>query len=389
MIIFCLSLLGGQLVRITPVPGVTVYPHDIVLFLYVVSHAKALFSSIVRGGNDPIQLSLSFFVFSMLLSLVVNLPQHTVGQQIEGVLYLARFILYALVYFCVAGQPYTRGVLLYLYGTGVAFAVLGIIQYGLYPNLRNLSYLGWDPHYYRLFSTFLDPNFAGLFILLTLIMGWYIKAYYRFRFMVWVQVFLVGALILTLSRSTYLAAIGSGVGYMLFGKTWKPLFALLACVAIVLFAPIPNREITPILRWETGQARITNWQENILMVGKAPVFGVGFNLLGSDRVNTYTPLPSHARAGVDNSFLFVLRTTGIVGAAAYIYLLVAMVRLGEVLCRQKKLIVLGQTYLLSLLAIFIHSMFINSFFYPWILLWLWMFTGVLRQIYLKSRKSEK
>src|SRR3989344_4212784 len=29
-----------------------------------------------------------------------------------------------------------------------------------------LYYLGWDEHLYRLFSTFLDPNFAGAFFVL-------------------------------------------------------------------------------------------------------------------------------------------------------------------------------------------------------------------------------
>ena len=50
--------------------------------------------------------------------------------------------------------------------SGSLIVLLGFIQLMFYPALRNLYYLGWDEHLYRMFSTFLDPNFAGAFFVL-------------------------------------------------------------------------------------------------------------------------------------------------------------------------------------------------------------------------------
>ena len=44
----------------------------------------------------------------------------------------------------------------------------------VYPDLRNLWYLGWDPHYYRVFATLLDPNYVGILLVLTIFVWIYI-----------------------------------------------------------------------------------------------------------------------------------------------------------------------------------------------------------------------
>ena len=49
---------------------------------------------------------------------------------------------------------------------GIFIVGLGFIQFLFYQSLRNLFYLGWDEHLYRMFSIFLDPNFAGAFFVL-------------------------------------------------------------------------------------------------------------------------------------------------------------------------------------------------------------------------------
>ena len=57
-------------------------------------------------------------------------------------------------------------------GEPLAFAGFGIVQSAFLPNFAQRIYpdarlyLDWDPQGHRLVSTFLDPNFAGAFILL-------------------------------------------------------------------------------------------------------------------------------------------------------------------------------------------------------------------------------
>jgi hypothetical protein len=76
---------------------------------------------------------------------------------------------------------------------------------------------------------------------------------------------------------------------------------------------------------------------------------------------------SKAAAGMDSSLLFVAATTGIIGAAAYIYLLFSMIRNG------KK----SRFYIASFAALLVHSLFVNSLFYPWVMIWMWILTGAV------------
>ena len=270
---------------------------------------------------------------------------------------------------------------MYLYCTGVIFSLFGLVQYILYPNLRNLSYLGWDPHYYRLFSTFLDPNFAGLFIVITFFLGLYIYRIVKKKYwIIFSQLLLLFVLILTLSRSSWLSFL-IPLGWLIWKKhTWKFFGGLGIFVILLLFLPLPYRQITPVFRQETGLARFDNWMYSIELVKQKPIFGYGFNLLRSIQESGVVggdTQRSHAGAGVDNSFLFVLVTTGIIGGIAWMYLLVSMGKMGIYLMSHNKYAMLGETYVLTLSAICIHSLFVNSLFYPWIMIWMWILTGVV------------
>jgi O-antigen ligase len=191
------------------------------------------------------------------------------------------------------------------------------------------------------------------------------------------QAIILSALTLTLSRSSYVSFIGAVLLYVWFRKSWKILIGIVVFIGILFCVSLPQKNITPIFRVETGVSRVTNWAESLELIKKAPVFGNGFNLLRSIQEPDYgkkdTEQISHASGGVDNSFLFVLATTGIIGGVAWVYLLFSMWKLGR-----KNI-----TYVLSLVAIVIHSLFVNSMFYPWIMIWMWILTGAVE----KNRKK--
>ena len=95
--------------------------------------------------------------------------------------------------------------------SGAIFIVFGYIQYLFYSNLRNLYYLGWDDHLYRLFSTFLDPNFAGIFLVLILLLTvQYFFLERKTKIKIVIAMFSVLALIalyLTYSRSAFISMV--------------------------------------------------------------------------------------------------------------------------------------------------------------------------------------
>ena len=307
------------------------------------------------------------FIGVAILSLGMNASRFS-GQELGiGSLYLVRWTLYAALYAIVI-QKWIKGevFLTYLFAIGAGFGVLGLIQFFLYPNLRNLMYLGWDPHFYRLFSTLLDPNFAGILLVLTVILGVYLWENKKIRRWV-VAGALVSAtsLLLTYSRSSFLAAIAAGVALTVFTKQWRIMVGIALFVGMVLVFPRTSGSTLRLLRTDSSLARVGNWQEGLALIRQRPLLGHGFNTLRHIREET-GEFVSKSASGLDSSILFVGATTGMVGLVAYGYLLYKMLRLGRKL---------GFVTAASFIALGVHSLFVNSAFYPLVLLWFWVLMG--------------
>src|SRR3989344_5829299 len=167
----------GQLTRLPlPVsPAVRIYAHDVVVILIIVAWLISLRIRQTKLVYSPLFKPIGFFVASALLSLSLAIFRYPLDELLIGSLYLLRWILYAGLYpviYTVARQDkkFTERLLMFLCGAGVVSALFGLMQYALYPNLRNLMYLGWDTHEYRVFGTFFDSGFAGIIYVLTLIL---------------------------------------------------------------------------------------------------------------------------------------------------------------------------------------------------------------------------
>jgi O-antigen ligase len=369
------GLLLGQLGGIMLAPGVAVYVHDIVVGVMIVwGIVRAIRTK--RFVVPILTRSIVAFAAVGVCSLLVSLVYLQSWQVVQGSLYLWRWIAYACVYVCIVQEKQGSMMLLRgLYVSGSIFSVLGLVQYVLYPNLRNLWYLGWDPHYFRLFSTFLDPNFAGLFILLTILLGIVLSWPKRWYWVL--QCINLVALYLTYSRSSYLAFVVAIIVWIIFSKQWRWSIVLCAAIAAILFIPTPGGETLRLLRVDSTLSRIANWYEAVQLIQRSPVLGHGFNTLrfvqpGNSVLVPNTPL-SRAAAGVDNSVLFLLTTTGFIGIVVYLLLLYRMQGISRA------------SHIAILTAILVHSQFINSLFYPWIMLWIWIYAGAAE---LKNRKKD-
>ncbi len=373
--IFLLSLLGGQLVSWTVRPGIVLYPHDVLLVVLIIwAYAK----NAIVGTRVKLLYPLYAFLFAAIASLLLNLFQFGRLEILAGSLYLVRWFVYAEAYVLIASARATFPWLRLLYVVSVLFALFGFIQYFFYPDLRNLQYLGWDPHYWRLFSTLLDPNFAGIILVLGFLLGLAMWQYKKIRpMLVLSQVGLLGAILLTYSRSSYLAFLGSTVTFALVTKrTSLGLGLLIIFFVSIAVLPLRDVDILRIDRAETAIARLGNWERSMELIRGSPVFGYGFNTLrflqAKRGLISDTSIVSRAGAGVDNSFLFILATTGIVGLVAYLSILNAMVLFGR---ESMKRDIAGAVLIASVVGISIHAFFINSLFYPWVMLWLWILVG--------------
>jgi len=164
---FLLLLFGvfslGQLGR------VSFLNQEINFYLYEPLLVIGFFYFFIKYRFKPLKLYypsykvIFFFMASLLFSFFVNFFSFTVIQNLISSLYFIRLAIY-LLFFCYLffhlKQIKLRfnNELLFLF---IAVLITSFIQYFFYPDLQNLIYLGWDPHYNRMFGVFFDTSTAA------------------------------------------------------------------------------------------------------------------------------------------------------------------------------------------------------------------------------------
>jgi len=382
LILFGFGFTAGQLVSLPIAAGARISLLDI----FVVA---LLMYGAVRSGKKRIIPALwmpimAFFGIALLslIGTLTSLPLYATGG---GLLYILRWMLYAALYWVAAGKLFPPKIWsTTLIVSGVVTAGLGLVQYRWYPDLRNLAYLGWDPHYERLFGTLLDPNFTGIILVVTLLslLGWEEK-----RQFLWLKlsciIVTLAALVLTYSRSSLIALVAGLVMWGILTGKKLAVGILIGSVILALLLLPDSGEGRNLLRTVSSYARIGNAERAVGLIREKPILGHGFNILRF--VSTQrswideSSAPSRSGGGLDTSILFVGATTGIAGMVVYGYMVVSLLRLGLRAVAHKKLHFIGAVYVSSILAIIVHSLFINSLFYPWVMVWVWMGTGAVEQ----------
>jgi O-antigen ligase len=131
-------------------------------------------------------------------------------------------------------------------------------------------------------------------------------------------------------------------------------------VIVWLGLPRPDGEGVKLERTASIKGRINNWREGGVMFSRYPLLGVGYNAL---RYARNQPTGNHAGAGWDNSLLVVATTTGVIGLVVFLKFLREVWQPSNWLVKT------------SGVAIIIHSLFVNSLFFPWVMLWGWIVVG--------------
>ncbi len=299
------------------------------------------------------------FIGTLLLSWLWRLCQPLHLFSIGALLYLGRTGLYYafLAYFVneSVGAINKKWLLFWLTGWLV---VLGLGQYVLAPNFLSWQVLGWDPHLGRLVGNWYDPGFLATAYLLLLVFWSYFS-----KSLVLLGLWLITwiALLLTYARSIWLLALGWLLSKRERFTWWLILFLGMAFLAL----PSNVSEGTRI--WRTASTK-ERWQNSMVawrVFRQHPFLGIGFNNLASWRSRQGINL-GHANRGFENSFFFVLATSGLVGFLGYLIFLWHL--LSTVPPRGKSLVIL---WLLS-------GLFNNSLFYPFLIILLAVLLAALR-----------
>lgn len=317
------------------------------------------------------------FILIALISLLLTPLNLTTGQYFNSFAYtlrFANFILFGWVILSGAFPQILKNTNKILLFSGIGLSILGLLQLIFIPNLMFISDEGWDPHFFRTVSTLLDPNFTGAYLALTMMVlvttaGRMFPK--KLRVLLFTIVYL--AFVTTFSRSSALLLISAFSTLALLKRSIKLfLFGLILFAGFFLVFNTYQKTVAEprnIDRQQSAQARFDTWQQGLEMFQKSPVLGVGFNAyryaLGQYNLAPPGFLESRGSSTNDSSLLYILATTGILGAVAYLGFLLLAAKQAFAHKREWGLI-----YLAALAGLLPNSFFVNSLFYPWFLLWI-------------------
>lgn len=324
----------GQLLSLTPFG--TSFRLQTLDVLATLLFATLVISSHRKISKDPLFKPLAFFSLVAFLSLIVNFNSVT----LTSLAYFLRFICYTSFYFAFRIEGIKK-YYCYLFLAAAIFVGLGLLQYFLLPDVRLLRYLGFDDHYYRLVGSFFDPNFTGLVLALLVILS------------PWPYLLIpLIALGLTFSRASFLSLTIGLIYFSIIRRHLKFILAIAFLALLLFLLPKPFGEGVNLFRTFSIVSRWQNQKNALLLFVQKPILGHGFNTF---KLVNDAEIPN-LTSGVDNSFLFVLVTTGLAGLATFFYFLkTSFQQVNSPIVRS------------ALVVILTHSLFNNSFFYSWIL----------------------
>lgn len=385
-----MSVISGQLLRLKFFEGLTAVTLTdliaIILCVYSVIYFLAIKKSLKLTGKTVVPASI-FTLIAIGSNVIATLtlpPKDVLVSSLFLVRFFALFFISQIVINTVKKREILNWVNLIVF-FGSVFIFLGFLQLIFYPDLTSLVAYGWDPHQKRIVSTFLDPNFAGFVyvMIFTLTVSFLLfkeslnlktrKIYLSVAFLSTI------ATLLTFSRSSYLAFLTSI--FILGAVKSTRLFFLMIIFLIILSTSIPQarqRIIGALTFDETSRARVESWQNAFYIFSKNPVFGVGFNTYRFtqarlDLFDKDSPLGGHSGAGTDSSILLVAATTGSVGAVLFLSLLAIIIKSLAQSCKKGPISLAAFAITIALL---VHSQFVNSFFYPQIMVLFWFTIGL-------------
>lgn len=412
-LILLFSLIIGQPGAITVGPFSNMYVHDLVIVVLLISWLT--YSLLIRKKVFIPSIFLLFFLFMFwgLFTLVFGGIRFSLELKefVVSALFLFRLAAYTgvfLVAFNLAREDLKNSYLLLktLVFSGVVFSIFGFIQMMLLPVLKNLSFSpGWEPYTGRLSSTFFEPNFAGAFIALNLLL---VVTWLTFKYndmkgsflpLIASIFILVPALSLTLSRGAWLLFIVASASLGFFRNKFFWAFALIFLIATILVVPGARERLSPVssvlttkteslgekvkLVDQSALARLGSWDRGVRLFKENPVTGVGFNTIRfvSARQGFFgeEDLGGRSGAGVDSSLLFVLATTGVVGFLIFLGIGFRIFKDSFIAFRKKDSkfsSFMGLLMFSSGLGLLAESTFINSLFYPQIILWFFTMLGI-------------
>jgi O-antigen ligase len=399
-----LTLISGELGRIQITQAIYLHISNIAVVIFLLTHLKV--SEISKFTVTKILVTATIGVFfTMIFTGILRVSDVPVEALIAGLLYPIRWGLYALLPIAVFQQikreKETNSIRMLIWSVSI-LAVLGLIQLAFVPSLAFLEPNGYDPHYLRVVSTWLDPNYLGA----ALVMGMAaLSSLYtennKYKYVLLCIMFT--ALIGTFSRSSYLMFGITFATLFVLQKNWKGLGvvggAALLITAIYIFPRTALDQSRNIDRQFSANLRMVSYWHAYTMFQDHPITGVGYNLIRyekNERNQIYDLREGgNSGAGFESSWVTILAATGIVGFTVYLayWLTIAGILIEPVekrysLIKSVRYIFTKNSHeehvaLTILFGWAVHACFVNSMVYQHLLV-IW---GIILGFVLSTKKS--
>lgn len=346
---------------------------------------------------DGVAFAALAFTASAVTSTALAIPAYglTGSEVAVSLAYLARWVFYFAIYVVVINAVRASDVAAVwgaLEKTILAFALFGIVQVILFPGFAQMvypesrPYTDWDPQGRRLVSTFLDPNFAGAFILIGFLVQLGMLAAGA-RMAAWKPVTLFVALVLTLSRSSFLALVIAGLVLVSITGLSRRLLKWGAVLSLMVLAGLPKllafaatfNKLT--IEDDSATSRLVMWVRGLQVLADNPLMGIGFNTWGYVQERYGWERLGASSYAIEGGLLFIAVLTGVVGLSIYLVILALAAVRGRRVWRNASRTPLerglGAGAAACTVMIVVHSFFTNSILLPFLMEPLWVVWGLV------------
>lgn len=318
----------GQVARISfQSQLINFYIYEVILAFYIVY-------LIFKYKLEPIKEAYKkfkfvyWFIMTLFFSTLITSISFSFYENAIAILYLLRptlyflFFIYLIPIFKKQKSDYRKSLNALIWIT----LITSVIQYFFYPNLRNLSYLGWDPHYFRVFGLFFEPAVAAAIFGLATIRLFFAQRNFLNPFLI---AFFSILGLLTYARGFYLAVVSAITLFFLKSKNYLKLSLFLVFFVFALFIiPKPFGEGGKLGRTSTIHSRLVDYQQGVDLWRTKPILGVGYNHLPFlKQLVEERETPNHSTSAFQSTFLTILITSGIIGLVIF---LLALSQLGAI-----------------------------------------------------------
>ncbi len=105
-----------------------------------------------------------YFLGVAAISLVFSLSRFGIQAFFVGSLYWLRFAFYGGYFLVLKTLLSAKEQRVLFLGLGGIILVTSLTQYILFPDVRHLQIAEWDPHYFRVVGSLLDPGFVSIIL---------------------------------------------------------------------------------------------------------------------------------------------------------------------------------------------------------------------------------